>query len=45
LIHHSDHGNQYLSIHYTERLAEADIKRVKKAVEQEIREALKELGR
>ena len=25
LIHHSDHGNQYLSIRYTERLAEADI--------------------
>jgi len=25
LIHHSDRGNQYLSIHYTERLAEADI--------------------
>jgi putative transposase len=25
LIHHSDHGSQYLSIHYTERLAEANI--------------------
>ena len=26
LIHHSDRGRQYLSIHYTERLAEAGIK-------------------
>lgn len=25
LIHHSDHGSQYLSIRYTERLAEANI--------------------
>lgn len=25
LVHHSDHGVQYLSIRYTERLAEADI--------------------
>ena len=25
LIHHSDHGGQYLSIRYTERLAEAGI--------------------
>lgn len=25
LIHHSDRGSQYLSIKYTERLAEADI--------------------
>jgi transposase InsO family protein len=25
LIHHSDHGSQYLSIRYTERLAEAGI--------------------
>lgn len=25
LIHHSDRGNQYLSVHYTERLAEAGI--------------------
>ena len=25
LIHHSDRGSQYLSIHYTERLAEAEI--------------------
>jgi transposase InsO family protein len=25
LIHHSDHGGQYLSIRYTNRLAEADI--------------------
>ncbi len=25
LIHHSDRGSQYLSIHYTERLAEAGI--------------------
>jgi transposase InsO family protein len=25
LIHHSDHGRQYLSIRYTERLAEANI--------------------
>ena len=25
LVHHSDHGVQYLSIHYTERLAEAGI--------------------
>ena len=25
LIHHSDRGSQYLSIHYTERLAEANI--------------------
>ena len=24
-VHHSDHGSQYLSIRYTERLAEADI--------------------
>lgn len=26
LIHHSDRGSQYVSIHYTERLAEAGIK-------------------
>lgn len=26
LIHHSDRGSQYLSIRYTERLAEANIK-------------------
>ena len=25
LVHHSDHGSQYLSIKYTERLAEAEI--------------------
>ena len=25
LVHHSDHGSQYLSIRYTERLAEAGI--------------------
>jgi transposase InsO family protein len=25
LVHHSDHGSQYLSIRYTERLSEADI--------------------
>lgn len=25
LVHHSDRGSQYLSIKYTERLAEADI--------------------
>lgn len=25
LIHHSDRGRQYLSLRYTERLAEADI--------------------
>ena len=25
LIHHSDRGSQYLSIHYTERLAQAEI--------------------
>jgi transposase InsO family protein len=25
LVHHSDRGSQYLSIRYTERLAEADI--------------------
>jgi transposase InsO family protein len=25
LVHHSDRGSQYVSIHYTERLAEADI--------------------
>jgi putative transposase len=25
LIHHSDRGNQYLSIRYTERLAEANV--------------------
>ena len=25
LIHHSDRGSQYLSVHYTERLAEAEI--------------------
>lgn len=27
LVHHSDHGSQYLSIRYTERLAEAGIER------------------
>jgi len=27
LVHHSDHGSQYVSIRYTERLAEAGIER------------------
>ncbi len=42
LIHHSDHGSQYLSIRYTERLSDAEIEASVGSVEDSYDNALAE---